>query len=133
MHLGGFFFHVYQGLRQRRFLWFLQCSCTDQGLSPRRDRWAFLRRSGRRSFDVLRMDEPGHSWWKWTMNRSGRKRAKRAASEYMAAIMPSRGEGRAYTWTTTAVVTFPDDDVTTLRFCQCQQCLASQVPFIDMI
>lgn len=133
MHPGGFFFHVYQGFQQRLLLWFLPCSCADQGVAPRPYRWAFLRRSRRRSFDILRMDEPELSWWKATMNRSGCRRVKRVTSEDMAAKLPPRGAGRLYTWTTTAATTFRDDDVTTLRFCQCQQCVASQVPFIDMI
>jgi hypothetical protein len=134
MHLGGFFFHVYQGLQQRRLLWFVPCSCADPWVSPRRDKWAFLRRNRRRSFDIVRMDEPEHSWWKSTMNRSGRKRVERVASEDIVAIMPSRGEGRGNPSTTTAVTTFRrDDHITTLRFCQCQQCVASEAPFIDMI
>jgi hypothetical protein len=95
----------------------------------------------RRSLVRVSVAEPNISWWVAMMNRMERMRAKRVASLDMpSSVLAADRRGRDLNRRTMTIVRRSstsrdddDDDDATLRFCQCQQCQASPLPFIDMI
>jgi hypothetical protein len=99
--------------------------------------WSRFRRNRqmRHPSRVSQGNQPELSCWTSMWNPFERRLAKRVASQDMpesAQSLTVREGGSLIVRRTSALTSSDDDGLAAFRFCQCQQCRTSFVPFIDM-